>query len=161
MHTLLVPVDGSVHAQKALQVACDLAEKYGGRIVLLHILARHKKAADLLDLAVAGHFEPKLRSALKLAADKQADVPESVLMLIGQKILEQAETRSTRRGIETEILPVDDGDPAASILLAQDRTKANTIVMGCRGVGTTEDETFGSVSRRVFAKASCTCLSVK
>ena len=46
--TILVPVDGSEHARKAVLLASDIAEKYEAGLVLLHI-------------AVSGQVPPGLR----------------------------------------------------------------------------------------------------
>lgn len=162
MHTILVPVDGSDHASKAISIACDLAEKYDGRIVLLHILADGKGAADLLGLSVAKTFPPKLKEQLKLAASRTSQpAPEAVLRLIGEKILDQAKAKVTRRGVEAEVAPISVGSPAENILIAQEKLGASMIVMGCRGVTDATQSSHGSVSNTVFARATCTCLSVK
>lgn len=68
MYTILVPVDGSDHALKALHIAGDLAEKYQGRIVLLHVLARNRQPADFLRLEAVRRLSPELRQALEVAA---------------------------------------------------------------------------------------------
>ncbi len=162
MHTILVPVDGSVHAMKALQIACDLAEKYGGRIALLHILAKGRTAHQVLDLAVANAFDAKIRALLeRLSHAGSAPVPDSVMTVVGETILDQAAAKVDRRGLDAEIMPIASGDPADCILTARKRTGAGTIVMGCRGTGGTDANAFGSVSQTVFAQADCTCLSVK
>ena len=36
--TIVVPTDGSSHAKKAIDLAADIAEKYGARLVILHVL---------------------------------------------------------------------------------------------------------------------------
>ncbi|MEP3276866.1 MAG: universal stress protein [Stappiaceae bacterium] len=168
MHTILVPVDGSVHALKALTIACDLAQKYDGQIALLHILAEGKTAKDLIDLAAANTFGPKLTGLLKKAEEKAlGPVPEQVLRIVGDKILEQAQSKVERQKLEVKVLDMKSGDPASAILTAQKSTGANTIVMGCRGIASTDNassnggKSFGSVSQRVFERAPCTCLSVK
>lgn len=53
MSTVLVPMDGSDHAMKALHIACDLATKHGGRIALSNVLSEDVDATDLLALCAA------------------------------------------------------------------------------------------------------------
>ncbi len=130
MHTILVPVDGSDHALKAITIACDLAEKYGGRIALLHVLAGD------------------------MSADKHPEIA-------GQKILDEAESRVTRRGIDVDVLDLATGNPAECVLIAHRSSGASTIVMGCRGTRREGESAFGSVSSTVFERAECTCISVK
>jgi nucleotide-binding universal stress UspA family protein len=160
MSAILVPVDGSVHALKALRIAGDLAENYGGRIVLLHILVPDRKARRILSLPIADTLPTAVTSALEKASDRSR-VPEAALRAVGERILEDADARVRRRGIETEIMPVEQGDPVQSILIAARHAGANTIVMGCRGLSDDREQGFGSVSRQVFQNAECTCISVK
>ena len=161
MHKILVPVDGSSHALKALQIACDLAGKYGGQVVLLHVMAGRRQAADLLRLPVANVFGPKLKNALEAVDGKKASVPDSVRKAVGEAILKHGAERVGRGGVDVEVLELASGDPADNILIAHKRTGATTIVMGCRGVGENEHASFGSVSNEVFRQAACTCRSVK
>ena len=162
MHKILVPVDGSIHALKALAIAGDLADKYNATLVLLHVISPDKSVEDLLDLAVANTFGPKAIEILREAAGKQSgSAPTKLLRSVGEKILEHAAAKVKRLGLDVEILEMSEGDPAEAILLARQRTNANTIVMGSRGVAAANGPAFGSVSQVVFEKAPCTCLSVK
>lgn len=162
MHAILVPVDGSAHALKALHIACDLAGKYGGRIALLHVLAHGKQARDLLRLKIAKEFGTKITALLEQAAKGPAQpLPEDVLRAVGEKILDAAAAKVRQRGLETATLAIETGDPSEGILIAARNAGANTIVMGCRGLSDTDTSSFGSVSNTVFQKADCTCISVK
>ena len=168
MHTTLVPVDGSTHSLKALHIACDLTAKYGGRIMLLHVLRENMGADELLALGIANAFGPKLTAALQAAALQEAankasgPAPKSLHVAVGKKILDQAAGKVRRLDLEFKILKMVVGDPAEKILIAQKQTGASAIVMGCRGVSDrTDASSFGSVSNTVFEKAVCTCLSVK
>ncbi len=162
MHTILVPVDGSDHALKALHIACDLAEKYGGRISLLHVVSKARWASELLGMEIASTFDTELKEALLEVAARASGAPSyDLLKAVGEKILEQAAARVRRRGIEVDVLDMESGDPAECILIAHQRTGASTIVMGCRGARASGEGSFGSVSSTVFARAECTCLSVK
>lgn len=160
MHTILVPFDGSGHALKALQIGCDLADKYSGRVVLFHVLATDKRAAELLQLQVAREYGPKITEELKKAAG-DPPLAESLLNTVGEKILSLGAARARKRGLDTELLAIAKGDPAENILLAAQHAGANTIVMGCRGLSDEKAAIFGSVSHTVFEKAECTCISVK
>lgn len=169
MHAILVPVDGSVHAGKAIRIACDLAEKYGGRIALFHSIAKDRRPEELKGLPVAKDFSPNIVAALDKAGTVTTGkaeigeqlVPVSVLHAIGAKILADAAAKVRRRDLEYEVLEIAGGDTAEDILIAARQVKANTIVMGCRGLSDDQSAMFGSVSHTVFARADCTCISVK
>ena len=158
MSTILVPVDGSVHALKALRIACDLGDKYGGRIALLHVIVPRRKTSRILDLPIA----PKLPTAVTAALKEHSDqVPDAVLEAVGRTVMHDAEERVARRGLELDVLPIATGDPVEAILIAARQSGAHTIVMGCRGLSNAEASGFGSVSQKVFQRAECTCISVK
>ena len=161
MHTILVPFDGSSHALKALTIACDLADKYGGEIALLHVLGKSRMAADLLELA-GRQIGPTLAEPLReAAATPPGTVPEDLNKAVGERLVEIAAERARRRGVEVKALPVEFGNPVEAILIARKATDAGTIVMGCRGVSGGEGSSLGSVSDAVFQRAECTCLAVK
>lgn len=161
MYTILVPVDGSGHAFKALRVACDLAAKHNGRIALLHVLAEHRSANEFLKMDAAGSFNQELKQSLK-ATDRAAEpVPGHMLQAVGKAVLDLAAGRVGRQGLEVDILAIERGEPAECILVAHKRCGANTIVMGCRGSSRSAGSSLGSVSSVVFEKADCTCIAVK
>lgn len=162
MPAILVPVDGSSHALKAVRIACDLAEKYGGVIALLHVLVEDRQAGRILALPVARSLAPEIVAELTTAAVSDASpVSEATLEAVGSTILGDAEGRVRRRGLDAEVLPVARGAAAENILAAIRQTGASTVVMGCRGMSDAEAAGLGSVSHRVFEEADCTCISVK
>ena len=60
-----------------------------------------------------------------------------------------------------EKLPLATGDPVENIIEAHKLTGASTIVMGSRGLAPCVENINNSVSHQVFARADCTCISVK
>ena len=162
MYKILVPVDGSDHSLKALHIACDLADKYKARIILLYVLDPYKAAGELLELPIARRFSPELLAILQKSIDEElGSLSTHNLETIGQKILEIAANRVERLGIEAHVMAIAAGDPAENILSAYKLVSASTIVMGSRGGKWSSLSSFGSVSNKVFARADCTCISVK
>ncbi len=164
MHTILVPIEGSDHALKALRIACDLATKYDGKIALLYVLAEGKGGSELLNLRDVKPLNSEIVTALKETRDsgkRVARVPVSLRKKIGKIVLGKAASKVRRLGLEVDILEIEQGDPAECIVIARKRIKASTIVMGSRGVSRDQAKTFGSVSHKVFEMADCTCISVK
>lgn len=177
MKTLLVPTDGSPAAEKALDLAIDLAEKHGANIKVLHILLRDKEPDELLrlpELEAAGQgLAEKLaaladapetpHSAEELMAERTVPdrpVSEALLRAIGEHVLSRASTRAELRGVRAEILPLCDGVPAQTIASAARNEAADTIVMGMRGLRQIEAVAFGSVSQEVCRLVDCTCVAV-
>lgn len=130
---VLLAVDGSEHGGKAIDLAGDLAGRYGARVVVLHVLAR----ATYADLGEADF----IRAA-------------------GNEMLRRAEDRAKRAGAPNVAAILDTGDPATRIVYQAEANAADLIVMGRRGLGDLGGLLLGSVSHKVAQLASCACLTV-
>jgi len=178
MRKILIPTDGSAHARKALELACDLAEKHGAELLLLHVLLRDKEPHELLRLAGPDGLDDALCAALEKAAKLPTEpvdarslmsnpnavthpVAGDLLHAIGQYVLDAAQRRAGERGIAARELAFGDGPAAACILERARDEGVDAIVMGTRGLREIEAITFGSVSHKVCEAASCTCIMVR
>lgn len=173
--TILVPTDGSGHAKKAIDLAADMAEKYGARMVILHVLLRHTSESDIETLckenAVSGALEKKLDDLRKaflemVAASYEAGpmsilIPEDILNDVGNLILDNARQRAESKGVKDITAHIVDGAPAEIIVAAAEKEKADMIVMGSRGLGNMAGLLMGSVSHKVSHLSACTCVTVK
>ena len=66
---ILVPIDGSDHADKALDLAIDLAGRYGAGLTLVHVLLRGSVPDEVRALSDRpGAAEPALMAELGIAA---------------------------------------------------------------------------------------------
>lgn len=178
MATILVATDGSDHADRALDVACDLAAQRQQDLKILHVRMDDKEPAEMMRLLVlqarGGGLMQTLKEAAK-AADQEPSaeaimqdqgrplhrVAPEVLEEIGQMVLAAAEEHARSRKVTAATLPIAAAKPAEAILAAAAEHQADVIVMGCRGVGDFEAFSFGSVSHEVCRKATCTCIAVK
>ena len=177
MKTILVPTDGSEWADKALDLALDLAKQHGAAVKLLHVLLRDKEPHHLLrlaDVAAAGEeVESELKrleqtpAATRTAEELMANpnvpsrpAPEPLLRKIGAHVLQRASARASARDVAAETLEIADGAIASAIVAAAETAGADAIVMGTRGLRQIEAMTFGSASQDVCREAGCTCISV-
>lgn len=171
---IIVPTDGSEHANKALDLAADLAEKYEAEIILLHILLRDQTVFDLLGLAKSLKAEAAVIDKLEELADASVQAaasayegivsipaPDDAVEKIGALVCANAKTRLTARGINNIRDYVVDGVPVDRILMAEEHEGADMIVMGSRGLGRVADLFMGSVSQKVGHLCKCTCVTVK
>ena len=132
--TVLFPIDQSREAREAAEVVANVVQKYDSRLVLLSVL----EAAD--------SEEPP--SAEVMAS------PDAVAQL-----LKNAQSLFTQQGITSEIIERE-GKPAFVICDVADEIGANLIVMGCRGIGLTEEGITESVTNRVINLSPCPVLVV-
>ncbi len=131
--TVLFPVDHSREAREAAEVVVNVVQKYSSRLVLLSVVE-----------------EPTADSPTQDAMSS----PETVAQL-----LESAKSLFSQQGIPTEAIERI-GKPAFTICDVADEIGADLIVMGCRGLGLTEEGSHDSVTNRVINLSPCPVLIV-
>ncbi len=144
--TILAATDGSDHAMKALDIACDLAQKYGAQLIILSAYRHHSSLQSTHSL-VGGSTE--------------IEPPDVTLGRLAREIVDQAVARAREQGAAQVEGLVRRGPLARTIVqVAKDRG-ADAIAMGSRGLGDLEGALLGSVSHKVSSLAECTCITVK
>jgi len=172
LNTILVPTDGSLHADKAVEMAADLGAKYGAKIVLLHVLLRGHMPEGLLRAAQVENIGAKRNLPdnlvnmpqeimARVEGKKGSQLPLETLQYIGKRLLAGAEQTCRDKGVETVELAIEEGNPTEIILDYAKRTKADSIVMGSRGLSGMKGLLLGSISTQVNHLAPCTCIIVK
>ena len=137
---ILVPVDGSDHALRALDVACDLAQKYGAALRLVHTYP-----PIFTDSTMGGaDIEPLIA--------RRTGAGEAVLARAREYVKDCA------LDITTELREAPD---AEAILEEADAHHCDLIVMGTRGLGRLTGLLLGSVSQKVVQHAKCPVLLVR
>jgi len=134
---LLVPVDGSPYAMKALETACDWAKAHSPCEVLL--LAAVPVLADLEE---GRYIAEKL--------EKQADAA-----------LAQAKAMAQEKGVAFSTLMASGPSVAEEIVAAAKKEKVDMIIIGSRGLGAKTSSFVGSTAGNVVSYAPCSVLVVK
>ncbi len=143
---ILVPVDGSDYSLKALDIAADLAEKYGSTVIILHVVPSNEVPEGLKKWAKTEQF---------------LDPPEAIYeQAIANRILEAAETRLNGNDISSIQRATEHGDAAKQILEVAKREHADLIVLGTRGLSDIQGLVLGSVAHKVTHAAPCTVITV-
>jgi len=130
--TVLFPIDRSREAREAADVVVNVVQTYKSRLVLLSVV--EEASTDSPEEAMAS--------------------PEAVAQL-----LQNAQTLFSEQGIQSEVIERE-GKPAFTICDVADEINANLIVMGCRGLGLTEEGPADSVTNRVINLSPCPVLIV-
>jgi nucleotide-binding universal stress UspA family protein len=182
MLNILVAVDGSAHANKALILACDLATKYRANLTIfhaqlyaadsatLHKLAKLAKLAkrskltknqrDLLDNYELD-FQQAVASAGGMIPVGFIPAPIPLLTIIGSQILDKSKATAKKSGVKKVKTVMAVGDASDSIIEVAKKEKSDAIVMGTRGLSDLKGFFMGSVSHKVAAQAKATCITVK
>ena len=172
--TILVTTDNSVNSRKAVEIAGDIASKYGAKLILLNVIhpqrvnTEYKRMLEVENLMDPGPSLMKATSKFpETVAESLARLNESVdasyryLQLLAEQILEQANKIVIKLGIKDAKIQIEDGDPAEQILRCADREKVDLIIVGSRGLSELKGLLMGSVSHKVSQHAKCSCVIVK
>jgi nucleotide-binding universal stress UspA family protein len=134
--TVLFPIDTSRESREAADTVANVVKTYGSRLLLLSVVESPDEA------------EPPI------AADRTMTSPEAIA-----ELLTTAKTLFQDQGIESEVIERQ-GKPAFIICDVADEINADLIIMGCRGLGLTEEGSADSVTSRVINLSPCPVLIV-
>lgn len=130
--TVLFPIDQSRETQEAAEVVVNIVQKYDSRLVLLSVVE-----------------EPEETSTKDPMSSTEAVA----------ELLSKAKTMFSQQGISTETIEKQ-GKPAFTICDVADELGADLIIMGCRGLGLTDEGANDSVTNRVINLSPCPVLIV-
>jgi nucleotide-binding universal stress UspA family protein len=147
---ILVAIDGSESAWKALDLASDLATQYGAKVIALHVVPYEPLPEALRAFASTEHIRLE---------EENARFHYS--RTLGDNLTREAERRARDKGVTSVVGRTDEGRPADSILATAEEEDVDMIVVGCRGLSDARGLVLGSVSHKVANHARCTCLTVK
>lgn len=139
---IVVAIDGSAQAGKALEIACDLAKKYGSELHLVH-----SPQIETTAIAVGS-------GAVEIAPSAQE------IIKAGEHVMHSAVDKAKSLGCTPEKCVIGNDDPATEILKELKASDADLVVMGRRGLGGVSSLLLGSVSQKVSHDARCACLTV-
>jgi len=171
--TVLVPIDGSDHSNKAVVLAADIADRYDARLVVMSVLGHGPLSASLRRMAEVEHLTTGGSSSSPIAAVPEGRFPAStttvaapetehaVYEFVAQKVLDSAKRTARKKGITRIDTVMEEGDPVKRILERADKENANLIVMGSRGLSDLKGLLMGSVSHKVSHLAPCSCITVR
>jgi nucleotide-binding universal stress UspA family protein len=136
--SIVVGIDGSPTAEKALEKAIELARQWAAR---LHVVSAYEPAHARVAGAPSGE-------SYQVSESFKADA-----------VLERALDRSGAEGLSVE-QHAPKGDPADGLLGVADQTGSDLIVIGSVGMQGPK-RIFGSVPNSVSHRASCDVLIVQ
>ena len=146
---ILVAVDGSEHAKRALEVAADLAVRYEAAVVVVHVMEEIGSSRVPEGLEYIAHVE------------HMHITERDLLMGVARDVVASGVAACQRAGVEKIEQQILVGNPRELIVRAAGELDVDLIGMGRRGLGRLADVLLGSVSHRVAQTADVACLTVK
>ncbi len=133
--TVLFPIDQSREAREAVEPVLNIVQQYKSKLILLSVV----------ETEATGE---------KPAQPGVMNSPEAVA-----KLLQEAQAFFVSQGIQSEMIERS-GMPAFTICDVADEVNAELIVMGCRGLGLTDEGLHESVTYRVVNLSPCPVLVI-
>jgi nucleotide-binding universal stress UspA family protein len=172
---ILVALDGSDHASRALDLACALASRFGAELIAMHAVCDRPLSAAERSLAqvefhteivrdfdatpfVEARGDPQLMSQ-RLTA-QAVETGRRFRVALGERLVQDAASRAGAQATSVRTV-LREGDPATAILEVAKAEQIDMIVMGRRGLGDLAGLLLGSVSHKVGHLADCACLTVR
>ncbi|MGD8761725.1 MAG: universal stress protein [Desulfobacteraceae bacterium] len=162
---ILYATDLSENARFAFAYAVSLANLYGAKIVLLHVLPEF---SELMDKHIIGYID-----ADRWEEIKAQHFDEAREALIGKRkdhlavkdvlhqFSENVKEGEKGEGFSTDEIIVERGNPVEEIINQSKKLNCDLIVMGTHGHGTLEDAMIGSTARRVIRRSKIPVLVVR
>lgn len=167
---ILVPVDGSEHAWKALEIACRLARGSETRLSIISVVT-DASLSDAERRFAEAEFPEEVGRTVDVGAfsensgqrvlQRVGEAASSLRHAIAGGLLDRAQAQAHENGIASPETTIVDGDPAEQILGFARDNDVDAIIMGSRGLGSLKGLLMGSVSQKVSAHAQCSCMTVK
>lgn len=132
---ILAAYDGSNGAYDALCKACELAKLCGAELTILTVY-RHLSMLEASMSMVRGRTDP------------QANL-DDILRDVSREAAEEAKERAVEMGVETVHAFIKAGPTSRTIVSFAAEKGCDLIVVGSRGLGSSEGYLLGSVSHKV------------
>jgi nucleotide-binding universal stress UspA family protein len=139
---ILSPIDFSDFSLQALDVAEDIAARYGSEILLVHVVPVIPKLEGHANIFTEGEYENQLIDSAKT---RLADLAAK---------LEQ-------QGVHARSTVSLSNDPAMEIIRVAESEKSDVIVIATHGVTGWRRLAFGSVTDKLVRTAECSVLVLR
>ena len=174
INKILLAYDGSENAQRALDVAAELAAKLDADLIIAHVLMHGRPSEELRRMSavenIVAHATQTLGPVVATTGEGTHDIfsnhddfagAQRVITFVGEQLITHAKDRAESLGAKVTQTSIGSGDFADEIMDAADAYLADMIVVGSRGLGPIRGAVLGSVSQKVLHYADQTVVAVK
>ncbi|MBX5329321.1 MAG: universal stress protein [Candidatus Bathyarchaeota archaeon] len=151
---ILVPLDGSEHSLKALNVAIQIAKKFEAKLTLIHVYSVTIRPIIMPEPTTM--TPPGVPIMTPLEISKVAEASREV----GNRILGDGEEKAKAEGVQVEKI-LTEGHVVQEIIRVAKEGNYDLIVIGARGISRVREMLLGSVTDGVIHHVSCPVLVVK
>ena len=141
LKNLLVPIDFSEFSRRALEYALPLAEKFGAKVTLIHVV------------------EPAFYPDNVMVPVETEDL-NTIMVREGRKMLDELGAEKIKPEIQSERI-IATGRPYNEIIDAAESLQADLIIMATHGYTGLKHMLMGSTAERVVRHAPCPVLVVR
>ncbi len=143
---ILLATDGSASAQKSAEAAAEIAQKFEGQLLVLHVFNPVLAPAPMAGAAeLPASYEQDTK---RYSKNVQSEVEQQMNNLLSEYDVEYT--------MRWEL-----GHPLERIVSVAQEEQTELIVMGSRGLGTFKSLLLGSISDGVVYHAHCPVLIVR
>ena len=144
--TIVVPVDGSENAKRALEHALSVADRNEAQLIVVHVANIVSAISNFDQTPISGGYVSE-----QIAEDMEEN---------GKQILDDI-VKEIPSGVKEVKSVLEVGSPGPALLAVAKKYDADLIVMGSRGLGPLKGLFMGSVSSYVTSHSTCPVLIVK
>jgi nucleotide-binding universal stress UspA family protein len=144
--SIVVGIDGSDAADRALRMACGIAKQFGAALQIIHT-PRDETVVYAAEAISGFYVGPNVAH-------------QQLLREAAEKLGEKARAIALQEGLESVEVHIGHGDPARDVLDRAEAVGAELVVTGRRGLGNLGALVLGSTSHQISKNAKCACLTV-
>jgi len=150
---ILVPIDGSTHSLRAVEIAIQIAKKFHGKITLIHVYSAGIAPIEMPEPS-------RMAGSIPILAPVDYSKVIEAMKKAGNKILEESAKKVEAEEVKVEKLLVE-GHVVEKIIKTASEGDFDLIVIGPRGLSKIKQMILGSVSDGVIHHAHCPVLVTK
>lgn len=151
---ILVPLDGSDHSLKALEAAAQIAERFSGRITLMHVYSVSIQPVMMPEPSSSGSLGMPILTGTEVTKIIEA------AQKVGNRILDDGEQRIKSDKFEVKKILLE-GHAVQEIMRIATEGNYDLVVIGARGVSHMREILLGSVTDGVIHHVRCPVLVIK
>jgi nucleotide-binding universal stress UspA family protein len=136
--SILVAVDGSPNADRAVSAAAEIARVHGSKMTICHVFY------------IPEHYRSDMSGSLRDSVRHD-----------GAEILAHAARVAAKEGVEAETRLLSEGHPAEAVIQLAEELGIGLLVAGARGRAQDDTRPMGSIATAILLGAGCSVLLVK